>query len=91
MPPTSSASAGSTCRTFRTTSEGSVEKYLEIELSDAAISSFKMGDGGADKPTESLGLNFSKIQYRPFIVGADKIGKAGKTVMYDLTKMSAKP
>jgi type VI secretion system secreted protein Hcp len=76
--------------TFTTTSEGAVEKYLEIELSDTAISSFQMSDGGADKPTESIGLNFSKIQYRPFTVGADKVAKAGATVMYDLTKMSTK-
>jgi type VI secretion system secreted protein Hcp len=77
--------------TFTTTSEGAVEKYLEIELTDTAISSFQMSDGGGDRPTESIGLNFSKIQYRPFTVGPDKVAKAGATVMYDLTKMSANP
>jgi type VI secretion system secreted protein Hcp len=76
--------------TFTTTSEGSVEKYLEIELTDTAISSFQMSDGGAERPSESVGLNFAKIQYRPFTVSSDKIAKAGKTVMYDMTKMSAK-
>jgi type VI secretion system secreted protein Hcp len=75
--------------TFTTTSEGAVEKYLEIELSDTAISSFQMSDGGVDKPTESIGLNFAKIQYKPFTVGADKIAKAGRTVTYDLSKMAA--
>ena len=35
--------------TFTTTSEGAVEKYLEIELTDAAISGFQMSDGGSDK------------------------------------------
>lgn len=77
--------------TFTTTSDGSVEKYLEIELTDAGVSNFQMSDGGGDKPTESLGLNFAKIQYRPFTVDDKKTAKAGKAVMYDLTKMSAKP
>ena len=75
--------------TFTTTSEGSVEKYLEIELTDTAISSFQMSDGGGDKPTESIGLNFSKIQYQPFTVGADKVAKSGKIVSYDMSKMAA--
>jgi type VI secretion system secreted protein Hcp len=76
--------------TFTTENEGAVEKYLEIELTDTAVSSFQMSDGGGDKPTESLALNFSKITYRPFIVGADKSSKAGSTVMWDLQKQSNK-
>jgi type VI secretion system secreted protein Hcp len=75
--------------TFTTTSDGAVEKYLEIELSDTAISGFQMSDGGDDKPTETIGLNFAKIQYKPFTIGADKIAKAGATVTYDLSKMAA--
>ena len=77
--------------TFTTTSDGSVEKYLEIELTDAGVSNFQMSDGGSDRPTESLGLNFAKIQYRPFTVDDKKYAKGGKAVIYDLTKMSTKP
>jgi hypothetical protein len=44
---------------------------------------------GPTKPTESIGLNFAKIQYQPFTVGPDKSPKAGAAVIYDLTKMAA--
>jgi type VI secretion system secreted protein Hcp len=71
--------------TFTTTSEGSVEKYLEIELTDVGISNFQINGSGEDKPSESLALNFAKIMYKPFVVGADKTAKTGKIVTYDLT------
>ena len=75
--------------TFTTTSEGSVEKYLEIELTDVGISNFQINGSGDDKPSESLSLNFAKIQYKPYVIGADKTAKTGKVVSYDLTQMKA--
>ena len=75
--------------TFTTTSEGSVEKYMEIELTDVGISNFQINGSGDGKPSESLALNFAKIQYKPYVVGADKIAKTGKIVSYDLTQMKA--
>lgn len=41
--------------TFTTTSDGSVEKYLEIELTDAGVSSFQMSDGGSDSQPRASG------------------------------------
>jgi type VI secretion system secreted protein Hcp len=75
--------------TFTTTSEGSIEKYLEIELTDVGISNFQINGSGEDKPSESLSLNFAKIMYKPYVVGADKTAKTGRIVSYDLTQMKA--
>jgi len=75
--------------TFTNTVEGAVEKYLEIELTDAGVGSLHMSSGSEGAPSESFSLNFAKIEYKPFTVGADKSAKAGKSVSYDLSKMKA--
>src|SRR4051812_27446375 len=75
--------------TFTNTVEGTVEKYLEIELTDAGVSDLHLSAAGEGAPSESISLNFAKIEYKPFTVGADKIAKAGKAVSYNLSKMKA--
>jgi type VI secretion system secreted protein Hcp len=42
---------------------GGAKPYLTITMSDAIISSFQQSNG-ADKPAESLSLNFTKIEYQ---------------------------
>jgi type VI secretion system secreted protein Hcp len=74
--------------TFTTTSADKVEKYLEIELSKTGISSFEMSSDD-DKPAETIDLNFSKIQYKPFTIDSNKNAKTGKVVTYDLSQMKA--
>lgn len=37
--------------------------YLHVELADAMVSNYQLSSGG-DRPTESLGLNFTKITYQ---------------------------
>jgi len=51
-------------------------EYLKIKLTDVLISSYKEHGsiGGGDIPTESLSLNFSKVEYSYQPQGAD--GKA---------------
>jgi len=75
--------------TLTNTVEGTVEKYLEIELTDAGVSDLHLSAAGEGAPSESISLNFAKIEYKPFTVGADKIAKAGKAVSYNLSKMKA--
>src|SRR3989339_365348 len=37
--------------------------YLKIELSDVLISSYELSGSGGDMPTESVSLNFAKIEF----------------------------
>jgi type VI secretion system secreted protein Hcp len=38
--------------------------YLTITLSDVLVSSYQEGNGGGGKPTESISLNFTKIEFK---------------------------
>jgi type VI secretion system secreted protein Hcp len=42
---------------------GSQVKYFEITLEEVLISSISMSSGGGDVPTESVSLNYSKIEW----------------------------
>src|SRR4051794_8640087 len=75
--------------TFTNTVEGGIERYMEIELTDAGVSNFQVSALNNGAPNESFSLNFAKIQYTPFTVGADKKPTKGKAVTYDLPKMAA--
>ncbi|MFT7285905.1 MAG: type VI secretion system secreted protein Hcp [Halieaceae bacterium] len=63
------------------------QKYMEVTLIDAIISSHSIGGGGYDdKPVESFGLSFSKVE-----ITFQKFDKQGKnpvpaTLGYDLEK-----
>ena len=58
--------------------------YAEYTLTDGLVSSYSMSSGG-DRPTESISVSFTKIEYKftPF----DNTNKAGTpiAVNYDLT------
>ncbi|BCH27597.1 Hcp family type VI secretion system effector [Mesorhizobium sp. L-8-3] len=58
--------------------------YVEYTLTNALISGYSLSSGG-DRPTESISINFTKIEYKhiPF----DDKNKAGTpvTVSYDLS------
>jgi type VI secretion system secreted protein Hcp len=67
---------------------GGQSEFLKIELTDVVISSYSFnGPSGAELPTESVSLNFTKIQ-QTYTLGSLKIdGEAGgrsTTVSYDL-------
>jgi len=72
--------------TFTNTVEGSVEKYMEIELTDAGVSNFQVSASSDRAPNESFSLNFAKIQYTPFTVGADKKTREGQSCYLRLAK-----
>jgi type VI secretion system secreted protein Hcp len=59
--------------TFRTVIAGDTPyEYLTITLSDVFISSYSVSSGG-DRPTESISLSFTKIEYK--YVGLDASGQ----------------
>jgi type VI secretion system secreted protein Hcp len=68
------------------TGEGKLETFLTVKLTNAMISSYSMSSGG-DRPSESLSINFTKIEYT--YQGYDDQHKADsakkKSFMYDLT------
>jgi type VI secretion system secreted protein Hcp len=72
-----------TCR--KSGSDGSQVEYYTITLTDVLVSSVSTGGSSGDPlPTESISLNFTKIEWVYVPVGAD--GKPGEPVRaeYDL-------
>ena len=58
---------------------GEKHTFMKYKLTDVLVSSYSVsGSGGGERPTESISLNFGKIEqaYTPF----DNTGKAGKDV-----------
>jgi type VI secretion system secreted protein Hcp len=64
-------------------------EYLHITLWDTGVSGFSMSSGG-DRPSESISLNFAKIELKDMSKKTD--GSAGDqlAITYDLTKQSTK-
>jgi type VI secretion system secreted protein Hcp len=48
---------------FTTTEHDAAVPYLTIKLDNVLISSFAISAGGDDRPTESVSLNFAKIEF----------------------------
>ncbi|MBL8896679.1 MAG: type VI secretion system tube protein Hcp [Planctomycetes bacterium] len=69
---------------FTKTAQGKLENYIEFTLTNTMISGYSASSGG-DAPSESLSLNFTKVEVKH--VGSDIQGKAGGepvVVNYDL-------
>jgi type VI secretion system secreted protein Hcp len=48
----------------QTGAEGTSQVYLKIKLTDAIISSYQASGAANHRPSESLSLNFTKIEYQ---------------------------
>ena len=68
---------------FCKTEKGKLEVYIQYTLTNCMISGYSLSSGG-DRPSESISLNFTKIESK--FVPEDAEGKAGspETVKYDL-------
>ncbi len=74
---------------FTTTSGKKQETFLIVKLEDTGISGYSLSSGGEGKPTESVSLNFAKVEITPKIVDA-KLGlKDGEKVSFNLETMKA--
>ena len=77
-----------TCEIELCTASGEKHTFMKYKLTDVLVSSVQTShsSGGDSRPTESISLNFGKIEweYIPF----DNTGKAGKSVraVWDLAK-----
>ncbi len=68
---------------FAKTDKGKLSTFLEFTLTNTMISSYSISSGG-DRPTESLSLNFTKIEVKVTPMGAEGSGESPETVTYDL-------
>ena len=69
---------------FCRTDEGTVTVYLSYTLTNTMISGNAITSGG-DLPVETISLNFTKIQCRDLLPGAQNPDGSPASVGYDLT------
>ena len=63
-------------------------EYLHVTLTDTGVSGFSISSGG-DRPSESVSLNFAKIEFKDTKVAVDGVASTPFAVNYDLTKQTA--
>ncbi len=66
----------------RTKTGGETEPYLQITLTNCAISGYSASSGG-DRPSESISINFTKIEYK-YTKYDEKGSATPSAVTYDL-------
>jgi type VI secretion system secreted protein Hcp len=71
---------------FTTTTKNKVTEYLLYELTDVGLSGYSISAGSDGIPTESLSLNFTKIQMK-FTDMSAAVSGTPKAATYDLTQM----
>jgi type VI secretion system secreted protein Hcp len=72
---------------FTVADQGNTE-YLHVTLWDTGVSGFSMSSGG-DRPSESISLNFAKIEIKDTSKKADGSAGDNLSITYDLTKQTA--
>ena len=68
---------------FCKTDKGKLEVYMTYTLTDTMISGFSVSSGG-DRPSESVSLNFTKVEFKNTGMGAANETGTPETVTYDL-------
>jgi len=74
---------------FTTTGTTKPEPFLIIKLSDTGVASYAMSSSAEGKPSESLSLNFAKVEIIPKVVDARLGLKDGEKVSFNLETMKA--
>jgi type VI secretion system secreted protein Hcp len=69
---------------FVKTSSGQLAKYMEYTLTNTMISGWSTSSGG-DRPTESVALNFTKVQVDPTTIDAGGAISNANPVTYDMS------
>jgi type VI secretion system secreted protein Hcp len=68
---------------FCKTDKGKLEVYLTITMNNTMISGHSISSGG-DRPTESLSLNFTKVEFKNVNMGAAGDTGSPDAITYDL-------
>jgi type VI secretion system secreted protein Hcp len=73
------------------TDNGELKTYAEYVLTNTLISGFNTSTGG-DRPSESLNLNFTKVQFNNVSesASADDSDDQHESIMYDTAKVKGK-
>jgi type VI secretion system secreted protein Hcp len=61
------------------------KEFLHVTLWDTGVSGWSTSSGG-ERPSESVSLNFAKIEYKPTFYAVDGVAATPKMKTYDLTK-----
>jgi type VI secretion system secreted protein Hcp len=70
---------------FTLTDAGKLRTYAEYKLTNCMISGYSVSSGG-DRPTESLSINFTKVEFMFVELGIDNANSDTPRVSYDLSK-----
>jgi type VI secretion system secreted protein Hcp len=70
---------------FVTTDQGQLRTYAEYKLSNCLISGYSTASGG-DRPSETLSINFTKIEYMFVELGIDNANADTPRVSYNLAE-----
>jgi len=70
----------------RTGDKGEEMAFLQLELTDTALSGYSVSSGG-DRPSESLSLNFTKVETKVITID-DKGSSKPSSVIYNLLDRS---
>jgi type VI secretion system secreted protein Hcp len=65
------------------------EPYFQLTLTNTLISSLSMSTNGDDRPSETLTLNFTAIEFRNTPMGGKNDTGTPVSCSYDLTKQSS--
>ncbi len=68
---------------FVKTDKGKLENFLTFTLTNTMISGYSLSSGG-ERPSESLSLNFTKVEMKVTPLGAAGETESPETVTYDL-------
>jgi len=63
-------------------------EYLHVTLWDTGVSGWSMSSGG-DRPSESVSLNFAKIELKEITQSVDGSAATNNAVTYDLALQKA--
>jgi type VI secretion system secreted protein Hcp len=70
---------------FTRTDKGQLQVYMTYTLTNTMVSGFSVNSGG-DRPSESVSLNFTKIEFKNTPGGADSAAASPEAVSYDLAE-----
>jgi len=69
---------------FTKTDKGKLEVYLKLTLTNTMISGYSLSSGG-DRPSESLSLNFTKVEVKMLQNDPTGAGTDSSNVTYDIS------
>ncbi|MCE9533645.1 MAG: type VI secretion system tube protein Hcp [Planctomycetes bacterium] len=74
---------------FCKTEKDALSVYMSYNLENAMISGYSVSSGG-DRPSESISINFTKIEFSFVETAADSTDAETPRTSYDISKASAK-